>query len=158
MPEGGLDGVILRRAEATDSPQCASIFLEGRRDAFPWCPRELFHWHDYYECVKGDQVWIAEAEGRVIGFVSASLAERMICNLFILAGWRSRGIGSRLLACALVELGGVVRLRCASRNLRARQFYRRNGWVEAAGGPAGEGDFVTCCLTRADDGAPWWMG
>ncbi|MEI6560172.1 MAG: GNAT family N-acetyltransferase [Rhodospirillaceae bacterium] len=130
MPRGGRARVILRPAEAADSPRCADIFLAGRRAACPGRPPDRFRLQDYYASVVGEEVWVAEAGGDVVGFISAALPDNVIQNLFVDAGWRNRGIGRDLLNCALSHLGRVVHLRCSARNHAARGFYRRNGWVE----------------------------
>ncbi|MEI8393229.1 MAG: GNAT family N-acetyltransferase [Rhodospirillaceae bacterium] len=142
MPLRAQTGLILRLADAADSPRCADIFLSGRRDAFPWHPPEMFRLRDYYDSVADEEVWVAVTAEGVVGFVSAALPDNTIRHLFVDAPWRNRGIGRELIGCALGHLGTVAQLRCAARNLGARAFYQRNGWQEVTAGTAADGDFV----------------
>ncbi|GAA4249594.1 GNAT family N-acetyltransferase [Azospirillum formosense] len=129
MPaEDGLR-IDIRFATAADGPRCADIFLHGRRAAFSWQPEDRFGLDDYYDCVDGEEVLVAEAGGGVVGFISVDVADRFIHNLFITPLWRGRGIGSALLREALTLLRGSAELACASRNAAARAFYEHNGWT-----------------------------
>lgn len=129
MPaEDGLR-ISIRFATAADGPRCADIFLHGRRAAFSWQPEDRFGLDDYYDCVEGEEVLVAEAGGGVVGFISVDVADRFIHNLFIAPLWRGRGIGSALLREALALLRGSAELACASRNAAARAFYEHNGWT-----------------------------
>lgn len=130
MAQEGWAPVVVRLAEAVDAPRCADIFLEGRRAAFPWRPREFFRLRDYYDCTADEEVWVADtgAAAGVVGFVSAALPDGVIRNLFVADAWRNRGIGRKLLDCALSHLDGMVHLRCDARNVAACGFYQRAGW------------------------------
>ncbi|AIB13374.1 acetyltransferase (plasmid) [Azospirillum argentinense] len=132
MPaEDGLR-IDIRFATAADGPRCADIFLHGRRAAFSWQPEDRFGLDDYYDCVDGEEVLVAELDGTtrlVVGFVSVDASERFIHTLFIDPQWRGRGIGSALLREALTLLRGSAELACASRNAAARAFYEHNGWT-----------------------------
>ncbi len=132
MPaEDGLR-IDIRFATAADGPRCADIFLHGRRAAFSWQPEDRFGLDDYYDCVDGEEVLVAELDGTarlVVGFVSVDAGERFIHTLFIDPQWRGRGIGSALLREALTLLRGSAELACASRNAAARAFYEHNGWT-----------------------------
>ncbi|HYD29827.1 MAG TPA: GNAT family N-acetyltransferase [Azospirillaceae bacterium] len=121
--------VLTRYATADDDGRCAEIFLAGRRQAFPWRDAAFFRLGDYHDCVEGEMVWVAEVEGIVVGFISASLRDNVIHNLFIDPDWQNRGVGTRLLDCALSHMRRPVQLQCADRNEPARAFYERKGWV-----------------------------
>lgn len=134
MPAQDGPRVSIRFARPTDGPRCAEIFLLGRRAAFPWHPEDRFGLNDYYDCVEGEEILVAEADGRtaesvIVGFISVDVAERFIHNLFIDPLWRGRGIGSSLLRDALSLLQGSAELTCAARNEAARAFYEHNGWT-----------------------------
>lgn len=152
MPaEDGLR-ISIRFATAADGPRCADIFLHGRRNAFPWQPEDRFGLDDYYDCVDGEEVLVAEmAEagtgGLVVGFLSVDVADRFIHNLFIDPHWRGRGIGSALLREALALLHGSAELACASRNAAARAFYEHNGWTPVPDAGA-EGDAAPLVVYR----------
>jgi len=139
----GADGfhIGIRLARVGDGPRCAEIFLNGRRKAFPWQPEDRFGLDDYYDCVDGEEVLVAEVDGGVVGFISIDAPERFIHNLFIDPAWRGRGIGSALLREALMLLQGSAHLACAARNAAARAFYEHNGWIPVPSvRPGGETD------------------
>ncbi|WP_353860080.1 GNAT family N-acetyltransferase [Azospirillum formosense] len=137
MPAEGGSRINIRFATAADGPRCADIFLHGRRAAFSWQPEDRFGLDDYYDCVDGEEVLVAEAGGGVVGFISVDVADRFIHNLFIAPLWRGRGIGSALLREALTLLRGSAELACASRNAAARAFYEHNGWTPVPGAESG---------------------
>lgn len=126
-----LDGfrIGIRAAGDGDGPRCAEIFLQGRRKAFPWQPADRFGLEDYYDCVRDEEVVVAEIDGTIVGFVSIDPSERFIDALFIDESWCNRGIGSALLREALHRLKGSAQLACAARNAAARAFYEHKGWV-----------------------------
>jgi GNAT superfamily N-acetyltransferase len=78
---------------------------------------------------------LAEAGGEAIGLAvwlrawESATAERggFLTDLFVVGGWRSRGVGRALMAaaCAAVaaEGGGFLQLTAQVRNARARAFY-----------------------------------
>jgi ribosomal protein S18 acetylase RimI-like enzyme len=84
-------------------------------------------------------VLIAEADCRVVGYASIGLGyntdlaapELFMHDLFVVAGWRSRGIGRMLVAAVARETvrRGLTCLQWGVRgdNARARRFYRRLG-------------------------------
>ncbi|MDQ2104019.1 GNAT family N-acetyltransferase [Azospirillum isscasi] len=142
MPAEDGPRISIRFATADDGPRCADIFLHGRRNAFSWQPEDRFGLDDYYDCVDGEEVLVAEAgAGLVVGFLSVDVADRFIHNLFIDPLWRGRGIGSALLREALALLHGSAELACASRNAAARAFYEHNGWTPVpAADPEGDAE------------------
>lgn len=134
-----LPDVVLRPAVDADGQRCAEIFLTARITAFGGS-RPPFDLEDYWRAVEGDEVWVAEAAGEVVGFVSACRRENQIRNLFIDPRWQHRGIGSYLLARMRARLDGPARLLCRAGNGAARAFYERNGWVVETYGNVRPGD------------------
>lgn len=72
-------------------------------------------------------VWVAEAGGEVVGY--AALRDGTLEALYLLAGVRRRGIGSRLLAVVKAASPGRLDLFVFQRNTDARAFYTRHGFV-----------------------------
>lgn len=124
-----LPDVILRPAGESDGRRCAEIFLSARVAAFGGRGRLPFELEDYWRAVDGDEVWVAEVAGRIVGFISACRQESQIRNLFVDPRWQNRGIGTRLLSGMRARLHGPARLLCCAGNGAARAFYERNGWV-----------------------------
>lgn len=134
-------GVRMRRYAFSDGPRCAQIFLQGRRDAFPWQPPDFFRLSDFYDCVSDDLVWVAEVKGDVVGFLSANPTTKSVENIFVDAHWRKRGVGRCLMLHALYALGeDAAQVRCVRRHTAGQAFFQRTGWV--VDGMTADGDAV----------------
>jgi ribosomal-protein-alanine acetyltransferase len=85
---------------------------------------------------------VAEAEDQIVGFACFRIVDREaeLLNLAVLASFRRRGIGSRLLAQVLEEAGqrGAARifLEVRDSNAEALRLYQRHGF-ERTGRRAG---------------------
>lgn len=85
--------------------------------------------------------WVAEHEGRVVGFSMADHVESMIWALFLLPEWEGQGLGTALLERAV---GWLWREGCESIWLttepgsRAEGFYEHLGWTRAGVTDKGE--------------------
>jgi ribosomal protein S18 acetylase RimI-like enzyme len=84
-------------------------------------------------------VWVAEVEGRVVGFASADGA--WLTSLYVDPVAQGAGVGTALLAEA--ERAGASQLQVLAGNGHARAFYMARGWREA-----GEGDIYRGEPTR----------
>lgn len=142
MTSGGHGRVIVRRATAADTPHCASIYLVARRATFSWVPPEIFTLEDYEASVHDEEVWVAEVDGAVVGFVSIYRPESFVHNLFVDPQWQHRGIGGMLLEQALRRMNRPARLKCVASNRQACAFYEKLGLVEEARGRADLGPFI----------------
>lgn len=134
--------VIIRPARAGDLPHCAEIFLAGRRTIFPWIPPERFHLGDFEVSTAGEEVWVAELDGRVVGFASIFIPGSFVHNLFVEPSLQRQGIGRQLLDRALERLPSPVKLKCCTANTPARTFYLKTGWVEDGTGTDDFGPYV----------------
>jgi GNAT superfamily N-acetyltransferase len=79
--------------------------------------------------------WVAEEEGRVVGFSMAERETATIFALFVLPQWEGRGLGSALLAACEDWLRGLGHLEArleTGADTRAYAFYARKGWVPTA--------------------------
>ena len=139
--------VTLRPATPDDASAIAALFLASRRDALPYLPEihtdaETYAWIEQV-VLKEDQVWVAESEGRIVGF--AAVAGEHLDHLYILPGYGRRGIGDRLLAKAKELSPGRLDLYAFQRNAPARAFYEARGFVavefgDGSGNEEGEPD------------------
>ena len=71
------------------------------------------------------EVWVAEVEGRVVGY--AALSERKLEHLYVHPGFQGRGAGTALLERAKRERPEGFRFWVFQKNERARRFYERHG-------------------------------
>ena len=74
-----------------------------------------------------DVGWVAETEGRIVGFCARS--DDNICGLYIAPEARNRGVGKALLDLAKADRDWIT-VWSYEKNEEARKFYRREGLVE----------------------------
>jgi GNAT superfamily N-acetyltransferase len=163
-------GIGLRNAAASDAALLARLHTESWRSAYAdildphYLEHEMegerrAHWQTHLAAVLSGQgqIYIAEREGEVLGFVCA-LRERdldwggYIDNLHVRPHLKGGGIGKVLLDAALGWLHSIGQahayLWVYEANLPARGFYEREGWrnaeqLLAKGAPGGDGRM--CC-------------
>lgn len=123
--------ITLRPAQKKDTAALEDLFLITRRATFPLRPANEFQPGDYVKSVsaQNDDVWIAEDQGKIVGFMSINLApHNFIHNLFVHPDHQGRGIGKMLLNLAGQLLGRPMRLRMVTDNRTAGAFYEKMGW------------------------------
>jgi GNAT superfamily N-acetyltransferase len=72
-------------------------------------------------------VWVAEDDGRVIGF--AALGDEMLEHLYVQPGAQGRGFGTALLTLMKAERPAGLRLWVFQKNQDGRRFYERHGFT-----------------------------
>lgn len=97
-------------------------------------PHPLDGQRNYFlsEVVPQNSVRLAVEDGRLVGFVAAS--RESIAQLYVRTGCQHRGIGTGLLDWAKAQSGGTLWLFTFQRNLRARAFYEKHGFIAVAFG------------------------
>lgn len=129
--------VVVRQYRATDIKTVEEIERLSLRELTP-----LSQLSKYYEIIP-ECFLIAEAEGRVVGYVVANMHfspirvwEGHILGIAVHPAYRRNGVGIHLLK----EISGVLKARGASRirlevkagNSGAKQFYLQEGFEEVA--------------------------
>lgn len=122
--------IIIRRDSPKDIEQLKKLFLITRLNTFIYDPPEKFKLDDYINSVNGEEVWVAEQDTIIVGFVSMWLEDNFIHNLFVHPNWQDRGIGKRLLEKAEERLQPPMELRVRIENLKACNFYQKHGWLD----------------------------
>ena len=86
-------------------------------------------------CRPSAKTWVAEVDGRIIGFVVANREQRdtgHIVTLDVVENWRRGGVGTALMnaaeAWAREQGARFVYLETAEDNTAAQNFYRRRGY------------------------------
>ena len=74
-----------------------------------------------------NEVWVAEKEGRVIGF--AGLGEECLRHLYVDPEEQNRGVGTALLDVAKERRPTGLALWVFQKNTGARRFYERHGFT-----------------------------
>jgi GNAT superfamily N-acetyltransferase len=102
----------------------------------PWADpafvlRQLQHYRPLHEhlALTAEQFWVAERDGRVIGYAIATLRDgiRELTDFFVAPDCQSAGIGRALLARTFPANGARRRVILATRDLRAQACYLRSG-------------------------------
>jgi GNAT superfamily N-acetyltransferase len=93
------------------------------------------------------RAWVAEVEGRAMGFSMADGAEGTVFAMFVRPGWEGRGAGRALMREAEAWLFAegwdeIWLLTSRDPALRANGFYRRLGWTQAEWGADGQVKYV----------------
>jgi GNAT superfamily N-acetyltransferase len=125
-----------------------ALYLLSRQTTFVWLAPEAFKLSDFDADVAGERVWVAHADGRIVGFASVWERENFLHTLFVHPDFLRCGIGTALLEACLstraANAGSPVAmtLKCLAQNLTALDFYAARGWSRIGGGDSPEGDFV----------------
>lgn len=143
---------IIRVATSADAEQIANIHVLAWRWAYCGQVPDSFlaslsvydriqAWRSSLDHPGGSRVWVAEAEGRVIGFVSAGPCRDEdaepetgeVYAIYIEPSRVNTGLGRRLFETATrwLRTSGFQRatLWVLASNSRSRRFYEKAGWV-----------------------------
>ncbi|MDX8527291.1 GNAT family N-acetyltransferase [Mesorhizobium sp. MSK_1335] len=126
--------ITLHPATASDAAVIAKL-MRASLHAFDWMPllhtpeEDLFFIRDIL--LPGQQVTVAEAGGRILGFIAVD--GDWVEQLYLDPAWTGQRIGGRLLAEATVGMPRV-KLHCFQANTAARRFYERHGFRAGAFG------------------------
>ena len=141
--------IEIRRAESTDAPEVANVFIASQEDALPFL-RKLHTPEDTVAFITDDvftkdDVWIAIEGDRIVGMMA--LAGTHVDHLYLLPAHYRRGIGTKLLDKAKELSPDRLTLYAFAVNVRARAFYERYGFVaiefgDGSGNEAGQPDVL----------------
>ena len=130
----------LRPAQASDASAIGTIYLAARKDALPYLPQihtdnETRAWIRE-RLVPAATVWVAELEGKVVGFISVN--GQTVEHLYVHPDHQRRKIGTTLLDHARLLSPDRLELYTFERNEGARRFYERHGFRAIAFGQENE--------------------
>jgi L-amino acid N-acyltransferase YncA len=148
------DEVTIRRARRSDCPAILEIYNDAVRhttatyDTEPQTLESRHIWFDAHAAA-GDAIFVAEADGRVVGWSSLTRYHprpgyrfTVEDSIYIAEPWRGRGIGGRLLAPLIesarerdlhVILAGIDAENEASIRLHARHGFEHVGRFREVG-------------------------
>jgi GNAT superfamily N-acetyltransferase len=128
---------VIRRATPADAAGIAAVEVRVFRHAYGDIldPEYL---HDLDPAVRAEEwrdvlarqdraVWVADVEGRVVGYASVRADELRTLNVD--PGAQGAGVGTQLLAEA--EAAGARELEVFAANGHGRHFYEARGWRDA---------------------------
>ena len=132
----------LRRATPDDAPALADIHLRARRECMSYLP-DTHSPEDVLEWIRKiipqhDEAWVAEDEGRVVGFFA--LSDGLLYHLYVHPELHGQGAGSLLFERVKALSPHGFRLWVFQRNAQARAFYEHRGMrvVELTDGSGNE--------------------
>lgn len=124
------DVPVIRRAIAADLPACAAI-MNAYIDATDWLPRliPVEDIEDMFspELLERRLVLVPEVEGKVAGYLSLDVQAQFLHALYLAPEYRTRGLGKALLNSAKAVCSTGFELTVWQPNIRAKQFYLREG-------------------------------
>ena len=130
----------LRAFQPADRDDCLRILRAIQPLAYPGQAYSVITGEDFEAQTRGEEIWVAQEEGAIAGFVSIYQPAGFIHHLYVDPFRHRRGIGRALLDLALRQSGGHADLKCSEANRAAQDFYlaggfRPAGWGWAASGP-----------------------
>ena len=141
--------LILRNYQSSDHDALALLFYQIRKDEFYWTDLEQLSVSDFDHSIEGERIIVAEAQGRIAGFLSVWEPDKFIHNLFVAKEFRRAGVGRALIRMALSEYGTPLTLKCVAKNETALRFYAKNGWQVEQEDSGKEGAYYLLSLGRA---------
>ncbi|CAI0871257.1 GNAT family N-acetyltransferase [Serratia ficaria] len=124
-----------------DRPFLRTLYLASRKAAFPWRNTDGYRLEDFDRATLGEDIWVAEEDGKLLGFVSIYRADNFIHNLYVDPLLPPRGVGSALLQAAERTFTATGALKCLVKNEKALTFYRKHGWRTISTGNDGDEDY-----------------
>jgi GNAT superfamily N-acetyltransferase len=118
----------IRPYQEADRPFLRSLYLAARQAAFIWRDTRNYRLEDFDRSTIGEEIWVAEQDGKLLGFVSIYRAENFIHNLYVDPLLPPQGVGSALLHAAEQSFTAIGSLKCLVRNTKALAFYHKHGW------------------------------
>jgi GNAT superfamily N-acetyltransferase len=129
--------VLLRPAVPEDAAEVAELHLAARLAAVPLMPPPVHGDEEVREWLRGrvtapaqgEETWVAEAEGRVVGY--ARVSRDWLDDLYVAPAWTRRGVGSALLQLVMALRPGGFSLWVFETNTPAQAFYAHHGLFPA---------------------------
>ena len=119
---------MIRKFKIEDLDKIMEIWLNSNIEAHPFIDKK--YWEENYSMVRDilptSIIYIYEEGEKILGFVG--MVGNYIAGIFVDREFRSKGIGKCLLKYCK-ERNGVLKLNVYVKNIRAIDFYRREGFV-----------------------------
>lgn len=132
---------ILRLYEAKDLTQVVRLWYRTWHSSFPEIqhpqPYELWKEHFCNQLIRRGEVWVAEVESQIVGFIvvfkdeweSHITTTGELNQIFVDPIYQNRGIGTFLLKKAKAICPHGLRLQTLQNNTKACLFYEKHGFV-----------------------------
>ena len=131
----------IRSFEEQDRQKLSEIYLLCRIQTFYWTDSSLFTLNDFDAHTRDEDIWVAEYDDQIAGFMAVWPPDAFIHHLYIDARYRGKGTGKALLALAAQTYPTPLSLKCLIKNEAAVQFYRALNWEVKDSGTDSLGDY-----------------
>ena len=118
--------MIVRRAQADEIAACAALYERVLRETFTWIPRQQHQAADFLAHAAEEEVYVAADGDRLLGIAGFHRPSNFLHSLYVEV--RGAGVGKALLDHVAALADGPLSLKCQSPNLRAQDFYLREGF------------------------------
>jgi len=118
--------VEVRRARADEIPACAALYARVLGETFTWDPPGRHVAADFLAHALDEEVYLARDGDRLLGIAGFHRPSAFLHSLYVET--RGAGVGKALLDHVAAVAGGPLSLKCLSPNLRAQDFYLREGF------------------------------
>ena len=118
--------MIVRRAQADEIAACAALYERVLRETFTWFPPQQHQAADFLSAAEEEEVYLAKDGERLLGIAGFYRQSNFLHSLYVET--RGAGVGKALLDYVTVVADGPLSLKCQSPNLRAQDFYLREGF------------------------------
>ena len=125
---------IIRRAVPDEIEVCARLYVDIGEAEFHWRPAGFFQVAEFLGYAEAEELWVAETDGAIAGFLSYFAPEHFLHSLYIRRGARGQGVGAALIAHVRAHYGALHSLKVEVPNEGARRFYERLGYAEIGSG------------------------
>lgn len=103
----------------------------------------MFALQDFDDQTKDENIWVAETETLIIGFVSVWTPDNFVHHLFVHPDYIRKGIGKSLLNFCVSGIPKPLTLKCFENNVNALVFYASQGWkIKGKGSDSFENYFL----------------
>jgi ribosomal protein S18 acetylase RimI-like enzyme len=129
MPEG----LRIRLYRPEDLDAVVELWYRSWTTVLPGLqhPQPVSEWHRRFreEISQEQTVWVAELDGRVVGFLAMYVPRGYVDQLYVEPALQGQGLGTALLARARAASPGGLSLHALQANVAARAFYERHGFI-----------------------------
>ncbi|EGR0594010.1 GNAT family N-acetyltransferase, partial [Vibrio cholerae] len=87
----------IKEFSACNLESLRKLYLDSRRDSFPWLKSDSFRLEDFDRDSQGERIWLSEVLGNVAGFISIWEPDNFIHQLYVATEYQGQGVGSMLL-------------------------------------------------------------
>lgn len=127
--------LLIRQYVDADLDAVVTLWYRSWMNTFPNLkhtqPFEKWKSRFQNELLKEGHAWIAELQGRIVGFIVVMKAEGVLSQIFVDVDVQGTGIGTALLNQAKMICPNGISLTTLQQNEQARRFYEKNGFVKS---------------------------